>query len=219
MSIKNLVFFMPLTLFAVNIFNGNKDFQFWLQDQVEGVILGRLHARAEQEFRFTEHSSKLYYFHNQISFKYLASPHFELEPTYRQVYFRKKNSPNSWQPVYEPILDVTLKGVSSGWKFADRNRVEYVMKSGPAKTLWVYRNRLLVVSPFYYFAKAAVPMAFGEFFWREQHGIDQTRLAGGLQINLIGKARGNVLYMWRSLKRQSGWIHQNVIFTQIQLSF
>lgn len=219
MSIKHLVFFFPLSLFAINIFNGNKDFQFWLQDQVEGVIVGRLHARAEQEFRFTEHSSKLYYFHNQISLKYLASPQFEIEPTYRQVYSREKNAPNSWQPIYDPMLDVTLKTVSSGWKIADRNRVEYVMRSGHGKTLWVYRNRLFVISPFYYFLKAAVPIAFDEIFIREQHGLDQNRLAAGLQINLLGKSRGNFLYMWRSLKRPSGWIHQNVLFAQIQLSF
>lgn len=221
MNIKNLLFFLlPLPLLAIKVFNGDDDFQLWIQDSVQANIVGRVYARAEQEFRFTEDSSKLYYQHNQISLKFLASPHFELEPIYRQTFVRKKNFPNSWQPRYVPILDLTLKtSTKAGWMIRDRNRVMYVMRSGSEKSLWVYRNLFFVQTPFYYYSKAIVPIAFDEVFLTEQHGINQNRIAGGLQINLLGKAEGNCVYMYRSLKKATGWVHQNVLFCSLRINF
>lgn len=221
MNIRSLFFLLlPLPLLAVKAFNGNKDFQVWVQDSVRTNICGRLYARGEQEFRFTEDSSKLYYQHNQISFPFLASKHFELEPIYRQTFVRRKNQPDNWQPHYVPMLDLTLKVVSKGgWKIRDRNRVMYVIQSGPAKSHWVYRNMFFVMTPFYYYFKAIVPIAFDEVFFREYEGLSQNRIAGGVQIAMIGSLKGNFVYMYRSLKKDTGWVHQNVLFGAIRFNF
>ena len=219
MNIRFWLLLFPIALSAMS-FNGKNDFQFWLQDSVQAQLIGRFYMRGEQEFRFTEHSSKLYYTHNQISIKYIASKHFELEPIYRQTFVRKKNAPNSWQPHYDPMLDVTLKTVTkSKWAVSDRNRVEYVMKSGPDKSLWTYRNMIKIVAPFSVYVPGLNPVIFDEVFWKEQNGIAQNRLAGGAQIKLIGTAMGSCVYMFRSLKKSTGWVNQNVVFCQLKINF
>ena len=217
--IGKLLLLLPALLCARSEYDGPHDFQLWLHDSVVAPFTDRWNARAEVEFRFGDDASKLYYQHNQISLLYVPTPHFALEPTYRQTFERSSRAPTIWIAEYIPQLDMTFKGEVSGWKLSDRSRVQYVMLSDHSPTFWIYRNRIDIVSPYSWYYGHIVPAAFEEVFWIESRGIAQNRLGAGVQIHLLGKAVGHLYYILRNRKDATGWIEQNIAFLALKFHF
>ena len=196
----------------------NGDFQFWNSDSVEVKITDPLKAKIEQEFRFGDDMSELYYLHTDGGLYLKVTDGLTFAANYRQVY--EKKGKDKWEREYRPHLNATVSWEWFDFKFSDRNRLEYRMYD-VKDDKWRYRNKLTAKFPWKWTALEIQPYMSDEIFV-DFYGkrLTRNRVYGGLEMKLLKHLKTDLFYMWQTSKDEPGkWTGWNVLGLKIKAVF
>ena len=174
----------------------------------------------EQEFRWANNASEFYYQHYDAGLAYALNKTWALGGGYRQIYARTASGP--WLSESSPYAFVTYSGEFAGFKFDDRNRLEYQYFSFQSDTAR-YRNKFTVKAPWKFTKLEIQPFVADEIFMMigNGQGFNQNRLCGGFSFSLMKNLKAEIYYMLLSSKSVSTgtWKDYNVLGTKVKLSF
>jgi len=222
MKMKYLIFtFSILALF----FLGNKayaydnhDFQIWNTDTEEIKINKSLKAVFEQEFRWGDNASELFYQHYDVGVVYAVNKNLDLGAGYRHVLDKKGDK---FKSENEPNISAILKTDFAGFSLSDRNRLEYRHFKYQTDN-WRYRNLFTLRLP-WKFTKLQIRPYLADEIFINLNGMDLNgnRLYFGLGFDLIGNLKGELYYMLHTVKASNicTWSDTNVFGTKLKYSF
>ncbi|MFA5092528.1 MAG: DUF2490 domain-containing protein [Candidatus Omnitrophota bacterium] len=196
------------------------DFQIWNTDVEEVQLKKDLKLVLEQEFRWGNNSSEFYYQHYDAGLTYVLDKAWLVGAGYRQIYARS-NVDTSWQAESSPYAFVTYLTEFAGFKFDDRNRLEYQYYSYQNDT-GRYRNRLTIKAPWKFTKLEIQPFVSDEVFIMigNAQGFNQNRLSGGFVFSPLNNFKAEIYYMLLSTKSNSGvWKDYNVLGTKLKVTF
>lgn len=123
----------------------------------------RLELATEQ--RFKNDLGTYYYGEYDIGVSFKVTDWLAVAPTFRLAETRK-SSQDKWVHEYRPMLNVTLSQTFGGWKFEDRNRIEWRNYDDPknADDIVRYRNRLKITAPWQWTRFKITPYGSVEIF-------------------------------------------------------
>ena len=221
MNKKYIKIIIPSILIALVSINANAydngDFQIWNTDYEDIKIAKDVKFSMEQEFRFGENASELYYQHYDFGFVYGFDKMLDLGFFYRMVLEKYKHK---WREEDMPNANATIKLSLWKFKFDDRNRLEYRHFRYKDDSIR-YRNKSTLKLPLD-FAKIKVsPYASDEIFIvSDGAGFNENRFFSGIEFDLTKYAKADIYYMLKS-NRITGdkWSNANVLGTKIRISF
>ena len=193
------------------------DFQIWNTDYEDIKIAKDVKFSMEQEFRFGENASELYYQHYDFGFVYGFDKMLDLGFFYRLVLekykqkFREEDMPNA---------NATLKFDLWKFKFDDRNRIEYRhfrYKDDNVR----YRNRFTLKLPIDFKKIKISPYASDEIFVSsDSTGYNENRFCAGLEFDLTKYVKADLYYMLKNNRvKEDKWSCANVLGTKLRIAF
>ena len=171
----------------------------------------------EQEYRFGENASELFYQHYDWGFAYSFDKRLEMAFGYRMVLERVKHK---WMESDEPYTNITAKLDIWKFKFEDRNRIEYRhFRFAPDNAR--YRNRFMLKYPFDFKTIKIAPYVSDEVFVISNgRGFNQNRLQSGIEFGLTKYVKADIAYMLQSVRANGDkWYDANVVWTKIKIAF
>ena len=132
--------FLGLTSLKVYAYDDG-DFQVWNSDVEELKINKDSKVAFEEEFRWADNANEFYYHYYYAGFFHNLKKYLNIAGGYRHVYELKKGK---FKLENEPYLAATLLWDLLGFKFEDRNRMEYRHFDYQADS-WRYRNKLTII--------------------------------------------------------------------------
>ena len=194
------------------------DFQLWNTESVDAKINDRLKFNAEEEFRFGDNVSELYYTHTDGGFVLKAADALDLGVNYRLIY--EKNSAGKWKLENRPHVNATLKWSLYDFKFSDRSRIELRIRDGKDDD-WRYRNKLTLKYPWKWTRLEIQPYTADEIFVDFQSGnLTRNRLYNGLSFKLFEHLKGDLFYLWQiSRSDKAKWTGYNVLGIKLKVVF
>jgi len=216
---KRILFITALvTLVAFNAYAyDNGDFQIWNTDSQNIDVIKKVKLAMEQEFRFGENASELYYQHYEWGAIFGFDKMLDIAFCYRLVLEKYKHK---WREEDQPNVNATLKFDLWKFKFDDRNRIEYRhfrFKEDSAR----YRNKFGLKLPFDFMKIKVSPYASDEIFIAsDSTGFNENRLSSGIEFDLTKYAKADIYYMFKSNKiKDDKWNSANVLGTKIRIAF
>ncbi len=192
------------------------DFQVWNTDVEEIKVNNKTKIAFEQEFRWGDNANEFYYQHYDLGLFYDLNKHLNLGAGYRQIYELKSGN---FKPEEAPYVTATLLGDLKGFKFDDRNRLEYRHFSYQTDT-WRYRNKFTVKSPWKFTRIQIQPYVSDEILivFGVIDQFNENRFSSGLSFNLTKNLKAEVYYMLRSVKGTDTWVDANVLGTKLKIA-
>ena len=193
------------------------DFQVWNTDVEEFKINKDAKIAAEEEFRWGNNASEFYYHHYDIGFFYNLKKFLNLGGGYRRIYELKKGK---FKVEDEPYLTTALFWDLKGFKFEDRNRLEY-RNFDYQNDSWRYRNKITVKLPCRFTKMEVQPYISDEIFigFNGSSQFNQNRFTSGLGMNLTKNIKAEIYYMLQSSKGSDVWVDTNVLGTKLKIAF
>ena len=193
------------------------DFQVWNTDVEELKVNDKTKIALEEEFRWGDNANEFYYHHYDIGVFYNLEKWLNIAGGYRHVYELKKGK---FKIENEPYLTATFLGELKGFKFDDRNRLEYRHFDYQTDS-WRYRNKLTVKFPWKITKMEIQPYLSDEIFigFGTINQFNENRFSSGLSFNLTKNIKAEVYYMLRCTKGTDMWIDINVLGTKLKLAF
>jgi hypothetical protein len=220
---KNIVKFMVLVLcLAVSGFNAdaaydNGDFQVW-NSNAQDVNIGKAtKLTLEEEFRYGETASELFYQHYDWGFAWAFDKRLELMLGYRLVLEKYKHK---WLETDEPYTILTWRQDIWKFRFDDRNRIEYRhFRFAPDQAR--YRNKFTLKYPIDFKGIKISPYTSNEIFVSSNGtGFNQNRFQSGIEIELNKYVKLDVSYMLQSIRGKGDkWSEANVLWLKNKISF
>lgn len=204
---------VPADLYAYD----RGDFQIWNTEYEDIKIYKNVKFSMEQEFRFGENATELYYQHYDFGFVYGFDKMLDLGFSYRLVYERYKQK---WREEDIPNANATLKFDLWKFKIDDRNRLEY-RHFRFREDFIRYRNRFTLKYPFDFAGIKVSPYAGDEIFISSNGtGFSENRFSSGVEFGLTKYVKADLYYMLKS-SRVSGdkWTDANVLGTKLKIAF
>ena len=192
------------------------DFQIWDTESVEVKLNDSLKVKIEEELRFGDDISELYYTHTDGGFTYNAAKGFDLGMNYRQVYEKKKGE---WKYENRPHANATLKWNWQDFKFSDRSRLE--LRSPEDKsTSWRYRNKLTIKLPWKW-TDFDIQLYIADEFFIDFHGekFNRNRIYAGFAFKLTKNFKADLFYLWQTSESDDDWTDYNVIGVKLKAVF
>ncbi len=178
-------------------FNKKNDFQVWEHQQITWMPTPTTTLYFQTEFRWGDDASILYFSYLQGGISVSPCNWLTVAPGYRQGAALRPDHRRI--PVYNPLLDATLKFKICNWTLEDRSRVQYLIpESGP--DLWQYRNRIELFSPWKVGRYQFNPYLSEEMFFREYFGFAENRFAVVGRFTFSHLFQSDVMYMLRYIK-------------------
>jgi len=196
----------------------NGDFQIWNTDVEEVKINKEARIAFEEEFRWGKDASEFYYQHYDAGFFYDLRSWLNVGGGYRQVYELVKGK---FKPENEPYMTATLLWDLEGFKFEDRNRMEYRYFNYKDDS-WRYRNRITLKLPWKFTKIDIQPYLSDEIFIGfagVPADLNQNRFSSGLTMNLTKNIKADIYYMIQSTKSSNKWTDANVLGTKLKIAF
>jgi hypothetical protein len=193
------------------------DFQIWNTDAQEVKIRKGVKFAMEEEFRFGDSASELYYQHYEWGLVFGFARMLDLGFFYRLIYEKDKHK---WREEDMPHADATLK--SGLWKFKlqDRNRIEY--KHYRYKDDFIrYRNKFTLKLPLDFAKLKIAPYVSDEIFVVSTgDGFNENRFFTGAELELTKYVKADIYYLLKS-KLVSGdkWKDANVLGGKLKIAF
>lgn len=193
------------------------DFQIWNTDTEEFKIDKDSKIAFEEEFRWGDNANEFYYHHYDAGFFYNLKKYLSIGGGYRQIYELKRGK---FKPENAPYVTATLLWDLEGFKFEDRNRLEYRHFDYQADS-GRYRNKITVKSPWKFTEIEIQPYVSDEIFFGfgGTNQFIQNRFSSGLGMNLTSNIKAEVYYMLVSAKSSGKWVDSNVLGTKIKFTF
>jgi hypothetical protein len=195
------------------------DFQIW-NSNVEDIKIGKdTKLVMEQEYRYGEDATELFYQHYDWGFLYSFDKGLDIQPGFRFILERAKRK---WMESDEPYVNITPKFDIWKFRFEDRNRIEY-RHFRFANDQVRYRNRFMLKYPFDFHKITITPFVSDEIFVSSNgSGFNQNRFEPGLEFGLTKYAKATVSYMQqqvRTSKTSDKWLEANVLWLKGRISF
>ncbi|MDD5465824.1 MAG: DUF2490 domain-containing protein [Candidatus Omnitrophica bacterium] len=193
------------------------DFQVWNTDVEEIQLKKDLKLAFEQEFRWGDNASEFYYQHYDVGLTYNLNKYWSAGGGYRHVLNKSKDK---FLVENEPYVTATFASQFAGFKYDDRSRLEYNHFDYKDDT-WRYRNKLTVKAPWKFTKLEIQPFAADEIFILFDDGqrLSENRTTAGLAMNIAKNLKGEVYYMFRTVKSGLKWTDTNVLGTKLKLVF
>jgi hypothetical protein len=193
------------------------DFQVWNTDVEEFKINKDAKIAFEEEFRWGDNANEFYYHHYDVGFFWNLKRYFNIGSGYRHIYELKKGK---FKLENEPYLTATLLWDLLGFKFEDRNRMEYRhfdYQSGS----WRYRNKVTMKLPWKFTKMEIQPYLSDEIFvgFGGTNQFNQNRLSSGIGTDLAKNIKAEIYYMLQSAKSSGKWMDANVLGTKLKIVF
>jgi len=199
------------------------DFQVWNTNAEECKITDKSKIALEEEFRWADNANIFYYHHYDLGFSYVLKKYLSVGGGYRHVYELKRGK---FKPENEPYLTATLFYDFWGFKFEDRNRLEYrhfdyQTDSGR------YRSKFTIKLPWKLTPLQKLPSleiqpyVSDEIFvgFAGMKALNQNRFSSGLSVNVTKNVKGEIYYMLQSSKSAGNWVDANILGTKIKIAF
>ena len=208
-----LVFLLANSIYAYD----DGDFQIWNTDVEEFKINKDVKIAFEEEFRWGDNANEFYYHHYDAGFSYNLKEYLNIGGGYRHVYELKKGK---FELENEPYLTATLLWDLKGFKFEDRNRMEYRHFDYQADS-WRYRNKLTIKLPWKFTKMEIQPFVSDEIFvgFGTISEFNQNRFSSGLGMNLTENTKVEIYYMLQNTKSSGVWTDANVLGIRLKLAF
>lgn len=192
------------------------DFQIWHTEDQEVNIFKKTKFTMQEEFRYGDDSSHLYYHHYDWGFVYEICKNFNMGANYRQVYDLKKGK---FMEENRPHINGTIKWDLWGFACEDRNRFEY--RHFRYQDDYVqYRNKFTIKLPWKFTEFGIQPYFSDEVFANLNKALlHRNRFYAGLGISLNKNLKGDIYYMLQSSKGSNKWTDVNVLGLKLKLSF
>jgi len=212
-AIAGLVLFLSIKAHAYD----NGDFQVWNTDVEELKVNDKTKIALEEEFRWGDNANEFYYHHYDLGLFYNLNKYLNVGGGHRQIYELKSGY---FKPEEAPYVTATLFGDLKGFKFDDRNRVEYRHFSYQTDS-WRYRNKFTIKFP-WKFTKIEIQPYVSDEMLIVFGAIDQfneNRFSPGISFNLTKNIKAELYYMLRSTKGRDTWVDTNVLGTKLKIAF
>ena len=193
------------------------DFQVWNTNVEELKISKDSKIAFEEEFRWGDNASEFYYHHYDIGFFYNLKKYLNIGGGYRHAYELKKGK---FKLENEPYVTATLLWGLLGFKFEDRNRMEYRHFDYQVGS-WRYRNKVTMKLPWKFTKMEIQPYLSDEIFvgFGTICELNQSRFSSGLGMNLTKNIKAEIYYMLQSSKTSGEWVDANVLGTKLKIAF
>jgi Protein of unknown function (DUF2490) len=193
------------------------DFQVWNTDTEEFKINQDAKIAFEQEFRWGGSAKEFYYQHYDLGFFYNLQKHLNVGAGYRHVL---SGSQGKFLIENEPYICATLLWDLAGFKFDDRNRLEYQHFDYKDDT-WRYRNKFTVRAPWKFTEFEIQPYLSDEIFILFDDGqrLNMNRFSVGLSMSFTKNLKGEIYYLLQDTKSSVKWSAANVLGTKLKLAF
>lgn len=193
------------------------DTQIWNTNAQDVKIGKATKFTAEEEYRYGEEVSELFYQHYDWGFTWAFDKRLEISAGYRLILEKAKRK---WMESDEPYAILTWKQDLWKFKFEDRNRIEYRhFRFAPDSIR--YRNRFALKYPFEFKSIKISPYTSDEIFIASNgRGFHQNRFQPGIEIELNKYLRLDVSYMLQSIKGAGDkWYNANILWLKNKISF
>lgn len=193
------------------------DFQVWNTDVEEFKVNKDSKLVFEEEFRWGDNARKFYYHHYDIGFFYDMRKFLNIGGGYRQVYELKSGK---FKLENEPYLAATLLWDLRGFKFDDRNRLEYRHFDYQTDS-WRYRNKVTLKGPWKFTKLQLQPFVADEIFigFDGASELNQNRFSSGFSMALCQNIKAEIFYMLQSNKSSGKWTDANVLGAKVKITF
>lgn len=193
------------------------DFQVWNTDVEEIKINEKWKVATEQEFRWGDNASQMFYQHYDLGAFYTFNKYLNIGTGYRHILSKSKGEYKIENELY---ITMTASWQLSGLKFEDRNRFEYQHFDYQTDS-GRYRNKITVKLPWKFTKLEIQPFVSDEVFvhFMQKDAFNQNRFSAGLSLNLTKNIKGELYYMLQSSKGTSVWTDANVLGTKLKIAF
>jgi hypothetical protein len=195
----------------------NGDFQIWNTDYQDIEVIKNVKLAMEQEFRFGENASEVYYQHYDWGAVFSFDKMLDIALGYRLTLDKYKRK---WREEDQPNANATFKFDLWKFKIDDRNRIEY--RHFRFKEDFVrYRNKFGIKLPLDFMKIKISPYASDEIFIAsDSTGFNENRLAAGIEFGLTKYVKADIYYMFKSNRiKGDKWNSANVLGTKIKIAF
>lgn len=193
------------------------DFQIWNTDTEELKINDHWKVSTEQEFRWGDNASELFYQHYDVGAFYSFTKWFSAGGGYRHVLTKSKGKYGIEQ---EPYIHITVAGEAAGFKLESRNRFEYDHFDHQTD-FGRYRNKFTLKFPWKVTALEVQPFVADELFLRfmKSDAFTQNRFFAGFALSVTKNFKGELYYMLQSAKSGEVWKDANVFGVKMKIGF
>jgi len=216
---KKIFFITTLIIIANNYAYAydDGDFQVWNTDVEEFKVNKDSKVAFEEEFRWGNNSKEFHYQHYDVGYFHNLEKWLNIGGGYRHVYELKKGK---FKLENEPYVTATLLWDLSGFKFEDRNRMEYRHFDYQADS-GRYRNKITMKLPWKFTKLEIQPYLSDEIFigFSTISELNQNRFSSGLSMNLTKNLKAEIYYILQSTKSSGKWVDANVLGTKIKIAF
>lgn len=196
------------------------DFQYWSINGVSFDIDNNWTFTFDEELRFSEGGTNLYYQHSDFGLVYKNfADNVDLGFNFRKVF--TKQGRGEWNSENLPHLNITLKGRLFDLAVSNRSRFEY-RDIDESENLFRYRNKFTINIPLEFTELKLKPYLADEVFINfDEDGLNTNRLYSGLSYKFSKNISGSIFHLWQLRKPTGqGWGENiNAIGTQFRIRF
>lgn len=196
------------------------DFQVWNTNVEEKKIDDKTKISMEEEFRYGNNASELFYQHYDIGFNYEISKSLSLKLSYRYI-LNEKN--NKFQVENQPNVNLTYKWDFLGCNMSNRSRLEYRIFDYQTDS-WRYRDKITAKLPWKLTRYDIQPYLADEIFVSSiGASINNNRFYSGLTFKATKNFSGDMYYMRQNTrtvgKTKTTWSFVNVLGIKLKIDF
>jgi hypothetical protein len=213
-----LVVMGMILFFAVNAHAyDDGDFQIWNTEVEEMQLNKNLKLGLEEEFHWGDNAKEFYYQHYDVGLFYALNKYWSVGGGYRHILNKSRGK---FLVENQPYATATFASQFAGFKYDDRSRLEYNHYDYKDDT-WRYRNKLTIKAPWKFTKLEIQPFAADEMFILFDDGsrLSENRSTAGLAVSITKNLKGEIYYMFRTVKTGVKWIDTNVFGTKFKLVF
>jgi len=215
--IGSMFLFMALCLSSNAFAFKNGDFQFWNVEAVEVKLNKSWKVTAEEEIRFGNDVSELYYTHTDGGLIYKVTDGLAFGLKYRLIY---EKDGDKWIQENQPHGNITVNWKWQDFSFKDNSRFELRIKDGK-EDKWRYRNKLTVKFPWKWTDFEIQPYIADEIFV-DFHGtrLNRNRAYAGIGARIFEYLKLELFYLLQVSKEEPGkWKNYNVLGVNLKAVF
>ena len=215
--IASIVAVLLLAVSGISYAYQGGDFQIWHTEGQEVSLKQGTRLILEEEFRYGDSASELYYQHYDFGLAYDVNKYLTTSVVYRQIYEGEKGK---FKPEYSPQLNIIPKFELYGFKIEDRNRLEFKLYDDNRTDIVQYRNRLLIKAP-WKFTPINIQLYVSDevFVWLNSPAWRRNRFAAGVTFDIVKGLKGDIYYMLQSTKKSGRWTEANILGLKAKLAF
>ncbi|MBL7132052.1 MAG: DUF2490 domain-containing protein [Candidatus Omnitrophica bacterium] len=215
-------FFLSILVFLVSFCSfcfafDDGDYQYWNTESVSWKINDDWKMSLEEEFRFGDNGSNLYYQHSDLGLIYSGiADWLDVGINYRHI-FEEKNS--KCKQENRPHLNADVKWKLFDFNFSNRGRLEYRNRED-AENFWRYRNKFTIKPPVK-FTNLEIQLYIADeiFYDFDDETLNRNRFYSGFNFTIFKNLKADIFYLWESTEKGKNWNDLHILGTKLKICF